>query len=142
MPSDINGLLKSITRSLSDVIVIEAIAISASCWHEIRSQHSTKYVRIWREFCFSKRLDYPIYAPLTLRTNSPTIPSQPPLASGFSEPYWPSLTIRSSSAKEEGSFSCMNGNCWVKLTVNSQFGRHQFGQVLAVTFKLFMGIVC
>lgn len=31
MPSDINGLLKSITRSRSDVIVIGAMAISASC---------------------------------------------------------------------------------------------------------------
>lgn len=29
IPSDINGLLKSITRSLSEVIVIEAIATSA-----------------------------------------------------------------------------------------------------------------
>jgi hypothetical protein len=31
IPNDMNGLLKSITLSLSDVIVIEAIAISASC---------------------------------------------------------------------------------------------------------------
>lgn len=31
MPSDMNGLLKSITRSRSDVIVMGAIAISASC---------------------------------------------------------------------------------------------------------------
>lgn len=31
MPSDINGLEKSITRSLSDVIVIGAMAMSASC---------------------------------------------------------------------------------------------------------------
>lgn len=31
IPRDMNGLLKSITRSLSDVIVMEAIAISASC---------------------------------------------------------------------------------------------------------------
>jgi hypothetical protein len=31
IPKDMNGLLKSITLSLSDVIVIEAIAISASC---------------------------------------------------------------------------------------------------------------
>lgn len=31
MPSDMNGLLKSMTRSRSDVIVIGAIAISASC---------------------------------------------------------------------------------------------------------------
>lgn len=30
IPSDINGLLKSITRSRSDVIVIGAIAMSAS----------------------------------------------------------------------------------------------------------------
>ena len=30
IPNDMNGLLKSITRSRSDVIVIEAIAISAS----------------------------------------------------------------------------------------------------------------
>lgn len=33
MPSDMNGLLKSITRSRSDVIVIGAIAMSASCKH-------------------------------------------------------------------------------------------------------------
>lgn len=31
IPSDIKGLLKSITRSRSDVIVMGAIAISASC---------------------------------------------------------------------------------------------------------------
>jgi hypothetical protein len=31
IPKDMNGLLKSITLSRSDVIVIEAIAISASC---------------------------------------------------------------------------------------------------------------
>lgn len=31
MPSDINGLLKSMTRSRSLVIVIGAIAMSASC---------------------------------------------------------------------------------------------------------------
>lgn len=31
MPSDIKGLLKSMTRSRSDVMVIDAIAISASC---------------------------------------------------------------------------------------------------------------
>lgn len=31
IPSDMNGLLKSITRSRSDVIVIGAIAMSASC---------------------------------------------------------------------------------------------------------------
>lgn len=31
MPSDMNGLLKSMTRSRSDVIVIGAMAISASC---------------------------------------------------------------------------------------------------------------
>lgn len=30
MPSDMNGLLKSITLSLSEVIVIEAMAMSAS----------------------------------------------------------------------------------------------------------------
>lgn len=32
IPSDMNGLLKSMTRSRSDVIVIGAIAISASCF--------------------------------------------------------------------------------------------------------------
>lgn len=31
MPSDMNGLLKSMTRSRSAVIVMAAIAISASC---------------------------------------------------------------------------------------------------------------
>lgn len=31
MPNDMNGLLKSITRSRSDVIVIGAMAKSASC---------------------------------------------------------------------------------------------------------------
>lgn len=31
MPRDINGLLKSTTRSRSEVIVIGAIAMSASC---------------------------------------------------------------------------------------------------------------
>lgn len=36
MPRDINGLLKSITRSRSEVIVRGAIAISASCeWNKI-----------------------------------------------------------------------------------------------------------
>lgn len=34
MPRDMKGLLKSITRSRSDVIVIDAIAISASCARE------------------------------------------------------------------------------------------------------------
>lgn len=58
MPSDMKGLLKSMTRSRSAVIVIGAIAMSASC-----------------------------------RINSPTIPSQPDTALGFSVPYFPSLTI-------------------------------------------------
>lgn len=31
MPRDMNGLLKSITRSRSEVMVIEAMAMSASC---------------------------------------------------------------------------------------------------------------
>lgn len=62
IPSDMNGLLKSTTRSRSEVIVIDAIAISDS-----------------------------------RRTNSPTIPSQPPATLGFSEPCFPSLTIRISS---------------------------------------------
>lgn len=64
MPSDMNGLLKSITRSRSEVMVIDAIAISDS------------------------RL-----------INSPTMPSHPPATFGFSEPYFPSLTILSSSSK-------------------------------------------
>lgn len=62
IPSDIKGLLKSMTRSRSEVIVIDATAISASC-----------------------------------RTNSPTIPSHPPGAFTFSDPYFPSFTIRISS---------------------------------------------
>lgn len=39
MPSDMNGLLKSITRSRSDVIVMGAMAMSASC-----ANNETKYV--------------------------------------------------------------------------------------------------
>lgn len=38
MPSDMNGLLKSITRSRSDVIVIGAIAMSASCKYRNKYQ--------------------------------------------------------------------------------------------------------
>jgi hypothetical protein len=66
MPSDMKGLLKSMTRSRSAVMVIEAMAMSASC-----------------------------------RISSPTIPSQPATAFGFSAPYLPSLTILISSAKEK-----------------------------------------
>lgn len=65
MPSDMKGLLKSITRSRSEVMVIDAIAMSAS------------------------RL-----------MSSPTMPSQPPATFAFSEPYFPSLTIRSSSLQK------------------------------------------
>lgn len=38
IPSDMKGLLKSITLSRSDVIVIDAIAISASCGEEKKGE--------------------------------------------------------------------------------------------------------
>lgn len=46
IPSDINGLLKSMTRSRSAVIVMAAIAISASCSKEnTKNKHSAIITR-------------------------------------------------------------------------------------------------
>lgn len=54
MPSDMNGLLKSITRSRSAVIVIGAIAISASYFHSVRKNEKNITIKInWKKFHYS-----------------------------------------------------------------------------------------